>query len=244
MNETRQQSIYAALPWAEKYRSTTWDEVVGQDETVAEIRKQLHNLPHILFRGPPGTAKTTIAGIVIKEIDADVLPLNGSEDTGIDIVRNEIDRFVKHSSLWEKDKNNGNKHKAPFKIVFIDEADNLSDDMMKALRAKIEKYTYNTRFMLCVNNSKKIEDCAEGALMSRFQVFTFRTLKEEDIVKRLRQVAEKERLKLTDAQFMEVAETARGDMRRALNTLQRGNYVQKTDKPRDELDGIFAMARA
>lgn len=241
----RQQSIFDALPWAEKHRATRWEEVVGQDDIIQDIRKQLHNLPHMIFVGPPGTAKTTLAEIIIRELDVDVLRLNGSEEKGIDIVRNEIDRCVKHSSLWAKDKNNGNNSRVPFKIVFIDEADNLSDDMMKALRAKIEKYTYNTRFLLAVNSDKKITDCASGALMSRFQKYTFRPLDEQAIIIRLKQVAKAEKLKLTDNQFLEVAEGARGDMRRALNTLQRGNYSKAEEgRPVDELDHIFAIARA
>jgi replication factor C small subunit len=229
---SRQQSILDALPWVELYRPQTFEDVVGQDAIVNDIKKQLHNLPHMIFSGPCGTGKTTLAQIIVNTLGADTLVLNGSEDNGIDIVRLKIDKFVKHMSLTNK---------APFKIVWIDEADNLSDDMMKALRAKIEKYTFNSRFILAVNYESKVIE----PLMSRFQKYTFRPITEQDIVKRLRQIAKAEHLKVTDDQLLEIAEISRGDIRKAINHLQRGNFSKSEgDKPQDELDKIFAVARA
>ena len=134
----------ANLPWVEKYRPKTLDDLISHKDIVTTIDKfvQQNRLPHLLFYGPPGTGKTSTILAVAKQIyspkefNSMVLELNASDDRGIGIVRGQVLNFASTRTIF----------RSGFKIVILDEADAMTRDAQNALRRVIEQYTENTRF--------------------------------------------------------------------------------------------------
>ena len=123
--------------WTEKYRPLKFSDIVGQDDIVKKVKSLTDsiNIPHLLFAGPPGTGKSTIALIVVHELFGpnwkdNYLELNASDERGINIVREKVKDFARTKSL-------GN---VPFKIIFLDEADALTPEAQQALRRTMEYY--------------------------------------------------------------------------------------------------------
>ncbi len=193
--------------WIEKHRPKELSEIVGQDEIIATIESRINNLPHMIFEGKAGTGKTTTAKVIATTIDADFLELNSSEERGIDVVRGKIMSFCKHLSF---------NVEAPFKILFLDEADSMTSEAQLALRSMMEKYAHNTRFIFGCNYLDKII----SPLISRCKVYRFRPLDNLSIIRRLEYIVDKENMTVKEEDYEELANRARGDMRRAINDLQ------------------------
>ena len=139
--------------WVEKYRPKSLDEVVGQEEIVERLKAyaKTGNLPHLLFAGPAGTGKTTCAIALARDMFGgdwrqNYFELNSSDECGIDTVRTkvkEIARLVPFGGM-------------NFKIIFLDEADNLTADAQAALRRTMETYSKTSRFILSANYSSRL----------------------------------------------------------------------------------------
>ncbi len=201
------------LPWVEKYRPQSLNEIVAHQDIVNTIDKliETNKLPHMIFSGPAGVGKTSTILACAKKIygkDAKnmVLELNGSDNRGIDVIRNQIKDFVAAKTLFSQG----------IKLVILDEADSMTYDAQFALRRLIENYTYNTRFCLICNYSNKIIT----ALQSRCMVFRFGPISEEQIREQLIRVVEIEQIEYTDDGIEAVIKLSRGDMRRVYNLLQ------------------------
>ena len=201
------------LPWTEKYRPKKLDEVAGQENVVAVLKAfvKRRNMPNLLFAGPPGVGKTTCTLALARELYGEdykdyVLELNASDDRGIGIVRGKIKEFARTVAL----------HNAPFKIIFLDEADALTPDAQNALRRTMEKYADITRFILSCNYSSKIIE----PLQSRTSVFRFGPISEDDIKKMLKHIIHKEQLKVDDDALEAITYVSDGDLRKAINVLQ------------------------
>jgi len=199
--------------WTEKYRPQKFEEVVGQDDIIKKVQsltKSL-NIPHLLFAGPAGTGKSTLALIVVKELFGEhwkenYLELNASDERGIEIVRQKVKDFARTKAL-------GN---VPFKVIFLDEADALTKEAQQALRRTMENYTSTCRFVMSCNYSSKIID----PIQSRCAVFRFKLLEKKDIEKRVKIIAEKENLEITEETIEALYETSEGDCRKVINLLQ------------------------
>ena len=221
--------------WAEKYRPRVLDEVVGQDDITERLKSYVKsgNLPHLLFSGPAGVGKTTSAIAIAKELfgeawDNNFTELNASDERGIDVVRNQIKNFSRTTPLGD----------ASFKIIFLDEADALTPDAQNALRRTMERFSNTCRFILSCNYSSKIIE----PIQSRCAVYRFRPISDGAIEKRIKHIASDEKLKVTEDGRDAIEYVARGDMRRAINTLQSaavlGNQIDA-----EVIYKIAAMAR-
>lgn len=187
--------------------------MVGQKDIVDRLRSYARsgNLPHLMFAGPAGTGKTTSALALARELFGEswrdnFVELNASDERGIDVVRGKIKEFARTSPLGG----------SSFKIIFLDEADALTNDAQAALRRTMERYSVNCRFILSCNYSSKIIE----PIQSRCAVFRFRPLKAEEVKKYLRRIADKEGLKITDEALDALVHVGEGDMRKAVNSLQ------------------------
>lgn len=206
--------------WIEKYRPKILEDVVGQDEIVERFKAYVKtkNVPHLLFAGPAGTGKTTCALALTKELYGsnwrqNFNELNASDERGIGIIRGKIKDFARTAPIG----------KADFKIIFLDEADSLTNDAQSALRRTIEKYSHICRFILSVNYSSKIIE----PIQSRCTVFRFHPIKSADIKKYMQKIAKIEKLEITSDGLETLIFISQGDMRKAINVLQVGASVKK-----------------
>jgi replication factor C small subunit len=207
--------------WIEKYRPKFLNEIVGQDNIVERLKAyaKTQNVPHLIFAGPAGIGKTTAALALARELFGEELwkrnfyELNASDERGIGIVRGKIKDFARTAPIG----------KNQFKIIFLDEADSLTSDAQAALRRTIEKYTHICRFILSVNFSSKIIE----PIQSRCAIFRFKPIKSEDIKKYMRKIATKEKLEITSDGLETLIFISKGDMRKAINTIQVGASINK-----------------
>ncbi|MAG10730.1 replication factor C small subunit, partial [Candidatus Pacearchaeota archaeon] len=199
--------------WTEEYRPSKFDELVGQDEIVKRVQALTNsmNIPHLLFAGPAGTGKSTLALIVVKELfkknwKENYLELNASDERGINVVREKVKNFARTKSLGE----------VPFKIIFLDEADALTPEAQQALRRTMENYSVTCRFVLSCNYSSKIID----PIQSRCAIFRFKLLEKKEMGKPLMKIIQGENLTITPEALEILYEGSEGDCRRAINLLQ------------------------
>ena len=199
--------------WTEKYRPKQFIELLGQDEIVKRVQNltKSMNLPHLMFAGPAGTGKSSLALIIVKNLFGDswkenYLELNASDTRGIDVVRQQVKNFARTKSLGT----------VPFKVIFLDEADALTREAQQALRRTMENFTSTCRFILSCNYSSKIID----PIQSRCAIFRFKLLERKAIFKKLRDIADKEKLAISETALTALYESSEGDCRRAINLLQ------------------------
>lgn len=199
--------------WTEKYRPKKLDEVIGQKNIVPRLKSYVEsgNMPHLLFAGPAGTGKTTCAIALARELFGDgwrsnFYELNASDERGIEIVRVNIKEYARTAPFGG----------APFKIIFLDEADALTSDAQAALRRTMEKYSGSCRFILSCNYSSKIIE----PIQSRCALFRFTRPGEDEIISYLKRIVEGENLNISEEALRQIAYVSEGDVRKATNTLQ------------------------
>ena len=221
--------------WTEKYRPSKFLEVVGQDDIVKRVESLTNslNIPHLLFAGPAGTGKSTLALVVVKELFKDLwrdnyLELHASDERGINIVREKVKNFARTKSLGE----------VPFKVIFLDEADALTPEAQQALRRTMENFSNTCRFILSCNYSSKIID----PIQSRCALFRFKLLEKKHIEKVIKKIVESEKLTITPEAMEMIYEGSEGDCRRCINLLQSTASISPSISP-ELVSTILASAK-
>ncbi|MCQ2977917.1 MAG: replication factor C small subunit [archaeon] len=221
-------------PWVEKYRPQTLDDVVGQKHIIDRLKKYVdsESMPNLMFTGPAGVGKTTSALALVKSVlgenwRANFLELNASDARGIETVRTNIKNFCRLKPVG-----------APFRIIFLDEVDNMTKDAQHALRREMEMYTKTASFILSCNYSSKIID----PIQSRCAIFRFAPIKSEEIVDRLKSIAQSEGFDYEDNSIETIVKFAEGDMRKSVNMLQsaasQGEIITE-----DSVFGVVSKAK-
>src|SRR5258706_4019893 len=197
------------LPWIEKYRPNSLDEIIDHSEKIETLRALIRNkeLTHLLFFGACGSGKTSMILAVAREMYGDqykkyILELNASDDRGIETVSKKIPDFVQTTSNQ-------------IRLVILDEADAMTNDAQSALRRVIEKYSKNSRFCLICNNINKIIP----GLQSRCTKMRFAYLDTNKIKSKIQIIIASENVKITE-DALERLITINRDFRQILNTLQ------------------------
>ena len=208
------------IPWVEKYRPRTVNEVSHQDEVVSVLKKCLDgdDIPNFLFYGPPGTGKTsTILALTRqmfgKEFSNRVLELNASDERGIQVVRDKIKNFAQ---LAVSAKTVGGVRIPGIKMVILDEADSMTNAAQSALRRTMEKFTKTTRFCLICNYVSRII----APITSRCAKFRFKPLDTTVLDDRLQHICKEENVTCADDVIEVIRKVSGGDLRKAITYLQ------------------------
>ncbi|MBI4148174.1 replication factor C small subunit [Candidatus Woesearchaeota archaeon] len=210
-----------SIIWTEKYRPKTFDDVIGQDHIVQKLKSfvEKKNLPHLLFAGPAGVGKSTLALVIARTLYGDTwkenfLELNASDERGIDVVRIKVKDFARTRAIGT----------VPFKIIFLDECDALTREAQQALRRTMETTTTTCRFILACNYSSKIID----PIQSRCAVFRFKPFDDAQRQKMLDNIAATEKLTIEPDAKTALVSVSEGDGRRLANLIQTCASVAPT----------------
>ena len=210
--------------WVEKYRPERITDYVFKDTAQ---RKQVQNwitdggIPHLLFSGSPGTGKTTLAKVLINELNiekADVMYINASRDNGVELIRKRITAFSE-TMPW-----------GDFKVILLDEADHISPEGQAALRGVMEQYHASVRFILTCNYPNMIIP----ALHSRCQGFHIEQLDQTDFTVRVGEILQDNEVKFDIETLDAMVRANYPDLRKTINTVQMSVVDATLVKPDDE----------
>jgi replication factor C small subunit len=210
--------ILSNLMWVEKYRPIKL-EVINQKEIVNGLKNLIKNpyeIPHVLFAGPAGVGKTTTALCIARELlgedwQRNTLELNASDERGIKMVRERVKEFAAVMKL-ATDTNDD----VSFRIIILDEADEMTSEAQTALRRIIEDSSKTTRFIIICNYLSQIIE----PIQSRCVVFRFMRLAKEDVIGYLKMICEKEGVKYEEKALSQIYGATSGDLRHSINILQ------------------------
>ena len=211
--------------WVEKYRPQTIEDCILPDSIKKTFKEFLNKgeIPNMLLSGPPGVGKTTVAKALCKQLGADYYVVNGSDEGRfLDTVRNSAKNFASTVSLSSESKH---------KVIIIDEADNTTPDVQLLLRASIEEFSGNCRFIFTCNYKNKIIE----PLHSRCSVVDFNINKRDkptiaaEFFKRINYILEEEKIEADKKVLAELINKHFPDWRRVLNELQRYSVGGKID---------------
>jgi replication factor C small subunit len=204
--------------WVEKYRPRRLSDVLGQENIINRLQafvKEKEKMPHFLFAGPAGVGKTSSAIALAREIfgsnfSENYKELNASDERGIKIVREDIKNYASIAPTQG----------APFRILVLDEADNMTTDAQQALRRTMEKYK-RIRFILIANYSSKII----SPIQSRTAVFRFRPIAKDLLIEKIKKISELESIKISESALDTLYEVCHGDLRQLINIMQACSIV-------------------
>ena len=221
MNDTQQKgNNISDIMWVEKYRPTNLDQIINQKEIITGLKNLLNKpneLPHLLFTGAAGIGKTTTALCLAREIlgdswKRDTLELNASDERGIKMVRERVKEFASIMKLSL----NQIENERPFKIIILDEADEMTSEAQTALRRIIEDSSKTTRFIFICNYLSHIIE----PIQSRCVVFRFSKVPADEVVGYLKIICENEEIKYDEKALYKIYEHTNGDLRNSINILQ------------------------
>lgn len=211
--------VLSNLMWVEKYRPVKLEEVIDQKEIVYGLRsltKNASEVPHLLFAGPAGVGKTTTALCIARDLlgqdwERNTLELNASDERGIKMVRERVKEFAAVMKLALD-----NKDDKPFRIIILDEADEMTAEAQTALRRIIEDSSRTTRFIFICNYLSQIIE----PIQSRCVVFRFTRLARESVIDQLNMICEREGVKCEEKALSQIYDATSGDLRHSINILQ------------------------
>jgi len=190
----------------EKYRSKVLDEYVGNENIKKTISQYLsqNDIQNLIFYGPAGTGKTTLAKLIVRNLDCDYLYINASDERGIETIRDKVSGFASAASFKS------------IKVVILDEADFLTIQAQASLRNVIETFSRTTRFILTCNYVERIID----PLQSRCQTLKIVPPSKQDIAYHLINVLKEEKVDCTADDLKSIINQYYPDIRKMLNTIQ------------------------
>ncbi len=193
--------------WVEKYRPSTIDTYIGNEHLKSKVSVYLESgdLPHLLLYGKAGTGKTTLAKLLVKNIDCDYLYINASDENNVDTVRTKVKNFA--STVGFKD----------LKIIILDECDYITPNAQAALRNLMETFSKHCRFILTCNFVERIID----PIQSRCQLFQIIPPSKVEVAQRLNQILEEEEINCELKDLKILIDSNYPDIRRTINSAQR-----------------------
>jgi DNA polymerase III gamma/tau subunit len=224
------------LEWNEKYRPKSLDEITGQEKIVNFYQQQINayyevdtdgkpklfKMRNAIFKGRCGVGKTSLARVLANEFDVKMIEINGSDDRSLNKIRERIVNNFKYAPIQGR-----------FKLFVVEETENVMNEAWMLLKSPIENTKTSTVIFLC-NNDANIPE----AIVSRCDVHDFAPIGKNDVIKRLKQIVEKEHFILEDKIATIIYEKTMGDMRKAVAILE--NYHSGSIKlGENEFDDIF-----
>ena len=203
--------------WVEKYRPTKLDDYVGNENLKAKVKGYIQSgdIPHLLFFGKAGTGKTTLAKLIVKNIECDVMIINASDENNVDTVRNKVKNFA--SGVGFK----------PYKVIILDEFDYMTPNAQALLRNLMETFSKHCRFILTCNYIEKII----LPIQSRCQSFQIVPPTKKDVAVQIASILKKEDIQFNPADLVPIVDGYYPDIRKIINTTQLAcvNGVLKTE---------------
>ena len=193
--------------WVEKYRPTTMDTYIGNEHLKSKVSVYLESgdLPHLLLYGRAGTGKTTLAKLLVNNIECDYLYINASDENNVETVRTKVKQFA--STMGFKD----------MKVVILDECDYITPNAQAALRNLMETFSKHCRFILTCNYVERIID----PIQSRCQSFQIIPPDRKQVATHLSDILSKESVKYELDDIVTIVNSGYPDIRRVINSSQR-----------------------
>ena len=193
--------------WVEKYRPSNLDTYIGNDQLKSKVEIYLESgdLPHLLLFGKAGTGKTTLAKLLVNNIDCDYLYINASDENNVETVRSKVKNFA--STMGFKD----------YKVIILDECDYITPNAQAALRNLMETFSKHCRFILTCNFVERIID----PIQSRCQTFQTTPPSKKEVAVHLSKILETEEVGHELSDIALLINSAYPDIRRVINSAQR-----------------------
>jgi replication factor C subunit 3/5 len=203
-------------PWSEKYRPSEFNDIVldPMNRKIFEKILEKRKFPHMLFYGPPGAGKTTSADNLIRKYQSlysrinkeNIIHLNASDERGIEVIRTQIQQFVKSNNMFE----------TGYKFVVLDEVDYMTKNAQQALKNLLQSCLNNVRFCLICNYICKIDD----SLKNEFICIRFNQLPKSEIYTFIQNIATQEKMEIQEETIHSIQKMYHSDIRSMINFIQ------------------------